>query len=293
MKIFFVFFAFCAATFAATHILEESYLINDDKIMASHVMDIETRNDFVIDRFDNKSAVQFPLNKLKRIFEDRNISVDSRAAIVTFYYARDVDFEYIKNAVSDRFLETYQTMLINDIIIKPLSYVDISGLEIVQIDVSQNALRGAKGSFAVWFGSEDSKIKRAFFSFEIDANLRVLRASRQIASGAILSKANVEETLIVLDRIGSKPIDKSSLDKIVAKNRLNKGDIITDKNVAIVPDVRKNSQITAELVKNGVKLSFLAVVQKDADIGDLVTVKDQNKRSFTARIISKDLARIE
>ena len=161
------------------------------------------------------------------------------------------------------------------------------------MDVQQNALRRNKGGFAVWFGSNDKKVKRTFFAFEIAANMRVLQASKLIERGTILSKDNLDETLIVFDHIPSKPIDKSALGKIAAKHRLNKGDIIVDRFVVALPDVRKNSQITTELIKNGVKLSFLGVVQKDADIGELVTIKDQNRRVFTARIISKELARIE
>ncbi|MDR2034508.1 MAG: flagellar basal body P-ring formation chaperone FlgA [Helicobacteraceae bacterium] len=293
MKRLSIVLALSAALFAKTYVLEDSYMIDGDTIRASHIVGIEKEQDFVIDRFNNKNAVQFPFNKLKRIFDERNISIDSQAAIVTFYYSSSVDYEIIKERVKERFIDAYPTIIINEINVKPLSFSDIGALEIVQIDISQNALRGNKGSLTVWFGSENSKAKRAFFSFEIDANFRVLQATKQIARGTILTQDNVKEILIAFDRVGSSPIDKSSLGKIAAKNRLNKGDMITERSIALIPDVRKNAQIATELVRNGIKISFIGIVQKDADIGELVTIKDQNKRVFTARIISKELARIE
>jgi flagella basal body P-ring formation protein FlgA len=278
---------------ADVFVLENSYLINDEEIRASDLIKIDAESDFTVDRFENKSAVQTPLSKLKRIFSERNISVDSQYPIVTFYYSRDIDLELIKEALKDRFTETYPSINVDDIKIAPMSFSDISALEIAQVDISPNALRRNKGSFAVWLGANDEKVKRLFFSFEIAAHLRVLQAAKQIERGTILSSDNLKEVLIAFEHISAKPIDKSALGKIAAKNRLNKGEIITDRVVAALPDVRKNSQITTELIRNGIKISFIGVAQKDANIGELVAIKDQNKRVFTARIISKELARIE
>ncbi|MDR1451703.1 MAG: flagellar basal body P-ring formation chaperone FlgA [Helicobacteraceae bacterium] len=273
--------------------MEDSYLINDNTILASHIVTIKQELDFAIDRFDSKSSIQLPLNKLKRIFGEHNITIDSRYPVITFHNFADFDPKPIIDALTNRFIEAYPTIEIDDITIKPASFIDANNLQIAQVDVSQNALKRNKGSFAVWFGSENAKVKRAFFTFEIDATIRALQASKQIARGTIIAENNCDETIMAFEAISAKPIDRSLLGKVAAKSRLNKGDIITDRSIAIIPDVRKNSQITIELIKNGVKISFIGSVEKDADIGELVNVRDREKRVFTARIISKDIARIE
>ncbi|MDR2639667.1 MAG: flagellar basal body P-ring formation chaperone FlgA [Helicobacteraceae bacterium] len=293
MRRLFVLLALCYSALADAFILDDGYLINGDEINASAIINLSPKADFIIDRFGSKSAVQFPFNRLKRMFAEHNIAIDSPHPIITFYYSRDIDMELIKEALIDRFTEAYPSININDIKIKPLSFSDIDNLTIAQVDISQNALRRSKGSFAVWFGANDAKVRRLFFSFEIEANLRLLQAAKQIERGTILSGENLIEVFADFDRMSSKPIDRSAFGKIAAKSRLNKGDIITDRSVVPLPDIRKNAQIMTELISNGVKISFIGVAQNDADIGELVRIKDQNKRVFTARVISKELARVE
>ncbi|GHV06892.1 hypothetical protein AGMMS50229_12570 [Campylobacterota bacterium] len=293
-KLLILFLALCAATIGAqTYILEESYLISGDEIRASHIIQIDAKNDFVIDRFDGRGGVQYPIAKLKRIFATHGVIVDAGAPIISFYFADTVDIDLIEKMVIEKFLEVYPKMQINHIAVRPLSFTDISHLEIAQIDISQNALKRSKGTFVVWFGDENTRVKRLFFSYEIDAVTRVLRASRLIPSGALLSQENTEETLLAFDQFSSVPIDQTLLEKVMAKARMQKGEVITQTKVKLLPDVEKNQKIRVEVVSNGVKLSFWAIAQKTAQIGERIEVKDDSGKKFWVRITGKDLAVID
>jgi flagella basal body P-ring formation protein FlgA len=281
------------ALLAKTYILEESYLINDDTIMASDIIAIDKQNDFMIDRFGGRNSVQLSAAKLIRKFAAKDITIDTAAPIITFYYVRNIDLDLIKERVREKFIETYPSMQIDEIRIKPLSFGDFGALDIVQIDIGKNTLRRSKGSFVVWFGNEESKVKRGFFAYEIDASMKVIKTSRTLAGGTIVSADNTKISLIAFEQLSDVPIDESRLGKIVVKGRLGSDEILTSNRVITLPDVRKKSDIRVEIVQHGVKLTFIATAQKDANIGEIIDVKDQNGKIHRVRIISKELARQE
>ena len=278
--------------FAVTYAVEESYLINTNEIRASSIVPIGSDQDFEIDQFNGKSAVQINANRLKKIFEAHHIDIEPKTAITTFYFSRDIDIEHIKKILAEQFMTAYPTMQINAIIIRPLSFNDIAGMDIVQIDISPNTVRRSKGSFAVWFGKA-SKATRIFFSYDLDANIRVLKATKMINSGATISAQNTASALIQFDTISTQLIDETKLYRYIAKGRIANGDIIVQSKVTELPDVRKNTKILVEAGQGGVKLTLYATAQKNAVIGDMIDVKDENGRVFPVRIIGKNRAQVE
>ncbi|GHS89701.1 hypothetical protein FACS189487_10450 [Campylobacterota bacterium] len=273
--------------------IDENYLIKSDEIRASFIAPIDAKHDFIIDHFGTKNAIQFPAAKLKRIFKDQGYEIETKSPIISFYNSADMDIDYIAQVLADRFIENYPLITIGDIKIKPNSFGGIDDLEIVDIEISANNLKRKSGTFAVWFGRGEHKLKKLYFNYEMDASLSVIKAAKTIERGAIISTSNTIEISADFDKINAKPIDKALFGKIAAKSRIKSGGIITESMISVLPDVPRNTRITVELVKNGIRISFLAVTQKNADIGDIVEVKDKDKKVFRARIINKDLARIE
>ncbi|MGE4295271.1 MAG: flagellar basal body P-ring formation chaperone FlgA [Campylobacterales bacterium] len=237
--------------------------------------------------------MQFPLSRLKRLFEEQGIAVESAAAIVTVYRVGDLDLQALKTVLREQFLAHYPQMHIAEITVRPQSFIDVAGLELIEVVVAENSLRRNQGTFQAWYGQNGQGLKRLFFAYEVAASLQAFAATRQINGGGIVGADNVRETIIAFETLSDRPLAADKLGRVAAKGRIAAGDVIFQNRVALVPDVRKNGRIRVELIESGIRLTFLATAQRDAQIGESVEVKDDAGRSFTVRVISKELARVE
>lgn len=256
------------------------------------IVNVAEENDFIIESFNARNSIQMPANKIKKLFTARGIAVETKSPIITFYYSQDLDLDVIADMLKEHFLFYYPTMSVENVRVYPISFSDISNLKIMQLDISKSAIRKNTGSFAVWFGT-DSKVKRLFFGYEVNAYLRVLKASKPINNGTLISGQNTILELIVFQSLGDKPIGGQALGHISAKGRIQAGDVIIESRVLQLPDVRKNSKIRVQTASGGVTVTFYATVQKNASIGETVDVKDDRGKLFNVLIVSKDLATLE
>jgi flagella basal body P-ring formation protein FlgA len=278
--------------FAQTFLLDENYYVDRDTVYASDLIGA-IEEDFVIGEFGTRSSLQFPAARMKRLFEEHNLAVDTAASIITLYRLGGLDLAQLKAALSEEYRSHYPQMRIVSLSIQPQSVSDVSGLELVEIQLGRNQLRRNKGTFQAWYGQGGEGLRRLFFGYEIEAALPVLEASKTIDARTIIDTHNTKGRLMAFERFSSDPIRAEQLGRVTARGRLREGMLITENRVSILPDVRRGKQIRVEMVEGGVRLSFLATAQEDAMIGESLEVEDARGRSFRVRLVEKDRAKVE
>ncbi|MDR2905030.1 MAG: flagellar basal body P-ring formation chaperone FlgA [Helicobacteraceae bacterium] len=298
MKTFW-FFAICFNfALAAPIYLSDRYALNEDEINASSLIEMGDLPDFTIDRFNGKSVVKIPKYRIKKIFAEKGIDVDLRSHTISFFYAKNIDLDAIAKMFVQKFGEFYPNVEIESVEIKLNSFAEIGDYSIVDIEVVKNNSKRKKGNFAIYFGDFDqfgnkSRLKKMYFDYEIFGRLKVIKAKKNISQGSTIGDQNAKESYIEFEQIKPNLLGVKALGKSTARVKIKEDEIITTNMIAYIPDVKKNSQLTIEVIKNGVRLTFIATAEKNGDIGDTILVKDQNKKIFNALIISKDLARLE
>ena len=283
---------FALHLFSETFILEADYYLDRDRVYASDLIG-PLEEDFLIGEFGTRSLLQYPASRIKRLFDQEGIAVDTAASIVTVYRLGGVDLAALEAKLMTHFFERYPQMQVTRVHIRPQSVSDITGLELVEVQVGVNQLRRNQGTFQAWFGRGGEGLKRLFFGYEIEAALPVLEADRVIDSGALIDTHNTKERLMAFERLSADPILQKDLGRVTARGRLRQGDVITQNRVTAVPDLRRGARIRVEMVESGVRLSFLATAKSDAMIGEQLEVEDARGRTFRVRLMEKDRARVE
>ena len=190
--------------------------------------------------------------------------------------------ESLKNYLERKFTSYYKTMSIKSITIKANNTIP-KGYRLKKVFFPKNSIKRENGNFSAVF-SDDTKQKRVYFRYSIDAVVDVLLAKFDIRSGSALSMDFFTQIPLKFDNFYDKPVvDVSGYE---AKTYIPKGKILTSRLVRKVPDIHRNDEITAEARDGRIVVDFSVRALEDGRVGEYIRVKRGNKKILKAKVLS-------
>ena len=203
----------------------------------------------------------------------------------TYLFATDMD--RMRSSLTTEFKTTYPTMSLNSLHIAPIGSKPrgYESYKMKAIYISRASLKKSSGTFSVLY-TNGTKERKRFFKYLVDAKIAIYKASRYLKKDTPLDESDLSYEEIVFDNIRFTPITQSNIYGYSARRNIKDGEIITTKDIKIIPDVKRGQSLEATLYSSGVFVNFSVTAMQDGVIGDVIRVKKGTKKSFTAKIIS-------
>ncbi len=196
--------------------------------------------------------------------------------------------QLIKNAIKDKFLETYPTLSISKITIKALGKIprDFQSYHIKTIYLSQASLKRDHGTFSVLYAN-DTKKKKRFFKFQLEAMIGLYLSQREMKRAQTLDNNYLIYKEVPFKNLPTPPITQKYFYDYETKRSIRRGKIITINDVRRILDIKRGKLVDATLHDGSVVLTFKVKTVQEGNIGDIIKVKRGYYKKFNARITSK------
>jgi flagella basal body P-ring formation protein FlgA len=203
-------------------------------------------------------------------------------------FSLQANISTIKRYVSEKFLEKYPSMHIDNLDIKRYSKPprEFEKYKLEKIHITKNNLKKEHGNLSVTF-KLDKKRKRLIYSYHLEATVDVLKANQYIPKGTTLTDDQVDFVNIKFTNFYQEPITVYHLNSNRARTSIKIGKILTTRHISKVTTLKRGDSVTATLRDGYVSVSFQAIALKDAYIGDIIKIKKDYKKFFKAKVISR------
>jgi len=193
----------------------------------------------------------------------------------------------IKAFLQQKFQATYPQMQINAIHVNAVSTLPkrLTDYQVKAVAITRDNLRRAKGSVMVTFAKGD-KIRKTYYKYHIDATIPLYKSSIDIQRGRTITPDAVVLSEVPFTVLYHKPLNRADFSRYAAKRHIREGTILTLDKVTRTTDIQRNERVTAIIRDGGLQLQFEAKAMQAGNIGDVIKVKKDYKKSFKARIIS-------
>jgi len=193
----------------------------------------------------------------------------------------------IKEMLHQKFQSTYPQMHIESIEIKAVSTLPkrLHDYHVTLLNITRDNLRRAKGSVMVTFAKGD-KIRKTYYKYHIHATIPLYKAATDIQKGRTVTTDLADYSEIPFTTLYHKPLADADFGLYAAKRHIKAGDILSFEKVARTTDIRRNEKVTAIIRDGALQLQFGAKAMQSGNIGDIIRIKKDYKKSFKARIIS-------
>ncbi len=191
----------------------------------------------------------------------------------------ELNFELVKLYSSE-----YPGIIIKNITIEPATNISLASPKLLRIDLTRNSLKQSSGIFSAIY--LDSKVeKRLYFRYRMMADVEVAKASRDISRDKKIDKEDVEFVLIPFERMFRKSISKDEMQDVSATRFIKAASIIAQSDFVKTPVVLRNSSVIASVDDSDLELEFEAVAVEDGSVGQMVTIKNKNGKTFRAVVV--------
>lgn len=214
----------------------------------------------------------------------------SRSIFLLLFFISSVFSITIKESLSEELTNRFSDINITDIeVFAPKKLPsDIASYTLKGVQIT--SLSGAKGGAKAFFLKEQGSTEISF-KFEINAQIPVLLASKDIKSGSRLDEENTKIALIDFAQYEQNMLSALAKNKI-ARHNLRANTPIKANNVNNKKDISKGDILTLNIQDGGVSIQTSAEAMQDGNIGEFIEVRTKSGKT-RAKIISKNQALIE
>lgn len=200
----------------------------------------------------------------------------------------ELNFELLK-----LFKNEYKSMVVKNLIISQASNVEIKSPKLLKLETSANTLKQSQGMFSAIYEDNIKKEHRVYFKYKLIAELEVCRAAKDIPRSARLNLDDVVSSYISFEKSAFKNLSKEEIVGLSTKRFIKEGNIITLLDVGKVPIVVRNSNIVALVTEGELEIEFEAMSIEDGIMGQIITIKSKNGKSYKAEVVGESRVKIK
>lgn len=269
--------------------LKNTYYVDSRIINLSTILPT-TKNDseiLIIEK--NRHSKRIKAKELVKILENHGLKeYKFKGNYVNFILKSPIDMTKIKENIIQYYYEQYDEIDIKNVSVQPRSYIDKLPQDYIvnfrkKDFLSKNATINIK----------TKKNQKIFFNYTITAFLPIYISKGRIKKNVELSAMNSTRKEIVLDKFRAKPIQNIYDNSLQTKRHINKGKILTIRDIETLNIVRRNAHIGVDLYDNNMIITFSAKALQDGKIGDIIKVQKRDGKKLKVMIIGKNRAEIK
>lgn len=273
---------FLSLNLFATTLIKETYLINTNNI-DSRILFPNSNENIILFKIPNKkNSIRIKNKQLTEILKKngfKNFQINSK--YIYFKKNSPIDTTKIKEFLSDHYLKMYKEIDIKNINVIPRSYLEELPSSF-SVHIKNKSYLSKKGVISI----KDTKNRKIFFNYTIDADLKVVKSKTNIKKGDELSVLNAKLHKVKLNRFYAKPLQKIQKSKYQAKNHIKAGNIILRRDIIPLSLVKKDSIVSVFMYSGGINISFAAKALQNGRLNDIISIRKGNsKKRLRARVV--------
>ena len=263
----------------------DRYCLKSGKVTIKDIFPSSKNNQTIL--YIPKKSYNYKITskKLSSLLEKKGYKISKqKAKIITFDLncIKNSNYSFLKPLLKQKYLLKYPTMKIKSIFLTPLKKTDFLPKELKKIEIQKNYLKRDEGNFKAVLKNG----KKVSFRYRIVALLGVFKANNNIQKDKIISPLDIKKEDITFRYIINEPV-KDFVSAKKAARFIRKGEILSKRSIKEQTLLNKGDTVTALLYEDGISLEFDVVLLKDANLKDIVTVKNKRGKRFKAKVISK------
>ncbi len=279
---------FCSVflAFLSAQELQKRYFVSTNDIYLS-VITHDKKNDmylFSIQR--DRYLKRINAKRLLKILQKKGYRrFKAKSGYITFYKQSSIDFLVLKQKLKDFYHQNYDFITIKDIQIIPRNHLEKLPKSFSFKIQSRNALRSF-GNFSI-----KNHAKQIFFEYFIDADLYVFKAKRKILRGEKLDGRNIKRITLKLDKFQALPLQK--IDSYQAKHHINKGKIITRRDIEKLVFVKRGERVSVIVKNNNMEIIMGAKALQSGSLYEVISIENEKGVKLRAKVIGKDRVEVD
>jgi flagella basal body P-ring formation protein FlgA len=277
---------FCINSYALVEIKKTYYIDSRDINSSLFFKDKKEVKLYTIPK--HKHSLRIRDDQLQKLLKDKgfnNFSIKPR--FIYFELKSPIDTTKIENFLKDHYKAKYEKIKINKVLVQPRTYMQSLPTNYT-IEFRNRSHLSNEGVLSI----EDNSKRKYFFNYMVDADIDALKAKKKILRGEEISNINSVVESVKLDDFRSIPLQRLDTSEFQAKYHINKGEMISRRDVRKLDLVREDTQVSVSMENSSFAITFSATALQSGKLNDIITIQKRDGRKLKAKVIGKQRVEI-
>jgi flagella basal body P-ring formation protein FlgA len=198
----------------------------------------------------------------------------------------------LKEHIKESYQNAIPTININSITLKKQSNSRFDNGTIINIKIPKHSLLRDHGSIAVIYQMPNSRERRAYYRYSIDATIDVIKAKHHIAKGEIIDHSNTVHTPTPYTKFHSPPINFMDLGSYQAKLALKAGTVISQRDLKKIELIQVGDRLNATVSEVGLELETTVTARAKGSLGEIINVQTPSGKIIKAKVLSRNSVKV-
>ena len=144
-----------------------------------------------------------------------------------------------------------------------------------------------KGSFRASFITPNGSQPSVFFRYEVSAKMPVLRAAKPLATRQMLGIDDFAKDWVELGEFSPDMMSEAPNARLATKQNIKSGEVLRLRQFTPLPLIKKGERINAVLNDGALSIIVEVMALENGNLGETIKVKNNDKKVFSAQIVSK------
>jgi flagellar basal body P-ring formation protein FlgA len=278
-------FSFCLSAYE----LQENYTYDHSTIYSSDLFP-DLPKKFELLKIPNDQT-QYRINSqiIAKTFELNGVEIDiSKVRYVNFTQQSHVDFTTLKNQLETLLRGEYPSIRIENITITPRGYLESLSKKSRGV-FDEHLFNSSKGTFYI----VDEHGVRRYLDYTVKATINVLHSNQKILRRDPLSGFNTQIKQIPFGSFRDTPLTEIPNDPSRFRSNLKAGQMLTVRNIELLPLVLKNEKVTVEVRNETVIVEFAATATQEGQLYDIITIQKSDGNRVRAKVIGENRVELQ
>ncbi len=199
----------------------------------------------------------------------------------------------LEEAIKVEYQKEYPSIIISSVKIEDMTKEDGAALEYVGLEMQKQNLQRDSGVVLAVFKTDKNSSKRVFVRYKIEALVGIVKAKYNLQKDKIITSEDIILDNIKFKIFYSKPLSEGSIQGLATKRFISAGTILTEKDAANPPAIKKNSTHSALMRQEGLEIELEVIALQDGNNGETISVKAKNGTTMKAFITQNNRLEIK
>ncbi len=283
-SIFFLLF-FPIFLFSSDLALWPMYCVSNGKITLAD-LGFAGKNDEILNLGENKAA-KINSRDLAEILKKHGVSLEDKSGGETIFVKNCDALALVQRAFLQEVAGEFKGLqFVKFPLIEPQNELPKNFHEYKFDKIYVNKIN-PKGSFRASFITPNGSQPSVFFRYEVSAKMPVLRATKPLTTRQMLGIDDFAKDWVELGEFSPDMMSDAPNARLATKQNIKSGEVLRLRQFTPLPLIKKGERVNAVLSDGALSIIVEVTALENGNLGETIKVKNNDKKVFSAQIISK------
>jgi len=205
---------------------------------------------------------------------------NTQSRFINFIKKSPIDTTKIQKAIKEYYLKYYKTLEIKQIEVYPRTYIDKLPQKYT-VNLQRKNYLDNDGIVSI----ETLDNKKIFFDYTIFASIETFTTRKKVQRREELNGFNTQKARQSFGKYRAKPIESLTSPTLQAKRTLRTNELLNERNVEGLDLIKRGTRLNVTMQNGAMSIIFSAKALQNGKLNDIISVQNNNKKVFRARVI--------